>query len=345
MRARRLIALLSLVAACSGGPTWSGVPSVTPRADPLVAAFHVNWDPASRRSLLALRDRLDWVIAEWAFVADEPAAPVRFEPDTSLVRLLAADQRGPRLVLMLSNAQDAGFDGARVARLLAVPARRAAAIETLLASAEELDAAGLLLDFEALGPDQHDAVLAFADALRARLAAQDRLLLIAVPVSDDGWPLARYAAAADLLVPMLYDEHHPGGPPGPVASQDWYAAELTRLTSIVPAHRLLPGVATYGYLWRDSLAAPIGYLAGRDSAGRSRVPQRDAASGALVTRWQGADGAPRVLWQSDVRTALAQAASARRAGTAGIALWRLGAEDPALGVRLDRRRLPRVSTP
>jgi spore germination protein YaaH len=345
MRARRLSALVPLLAACAGGPTWSGVPSVTPRGDPIVAAFHVNWDPESRRSLLALRDRLDWVIAEWAFVADEPAAPVRVEPDTALVRLLAAEPRGPRLVLMLSNAQDADFDGARVARLLATPARRAAAIEALVSSAEQLGAVGLLLDFEALRPDQHDAVLAFAADLRLRLAVRGRLLLVAVPVGDVEWPTARYAAAADLLVPMLYDEHHPGGPPGPVASQPWYEASLSRLTAEVPAHRLLPGVATYGYLWRDSVAAPIGFTAGQDSAGHTRVAQRDSTSGALVTRWQDTDGAPRVLWQSDARTVLAQATAARRWGTAGVALWRLGAEDPVLRSRLTRRRLPRVSTP
>lgn len=369
MAARRLTALLPLLAACAGGgPTWSGVPAISPRADPIVAAFHVNWDPASREAVLAVRQRLDWVIAEWAFLADDAAAPVRLEPDTALVRQLAAGGDGPRLVLMVSNAQDAAFDGARVERLLADPRRRARALDDLVGAADRLGCVGVLVDFEGLVPTQHEAVLAFVADLHTRLARQARLLLVAVPAGDADWPFARYAASADLLVPMLYDEHHPGGPPGPVASLPWFEQQLGRLAVTVPPGRLLPGIATYGYLWRDTVAVPVGFAAGQDSARQARsgsdgarqgrvsepgadiVPmdaqsRRDRASGALAARWRDREGVPYALWQSDERSVLTQAAVARRLGTAGIALWRLGAEDAALRRRLDRRRLPIVSTP
>ncbi|XOS91003.1 glycosyl hydrolase family 18 protein [Brevibacillus laterosporus] len=62
--------------------------------------------------------------------------------------------------------------------------------------------------------------------------------------------LGRYA---DRLVIMAYDEHNPRTKPGPVASIQW-AEDTVRyaLSQGVPAHKILLGVAGYGWNWNSN---------------------------------------------------------------------------------------------
>src|SRR5258708_28516443 len=48
---------------------------------------------------------------------------------------------------------------------------------------------------------------------------------------------------------MNYDEHFPGGTPGPVASQDWFLQNLTFARSVIPQDKLIWAIANYGYDW------------------------------------------------------------------------------------------------
>jgi spore germination protein YaaH len=62
-------------------------------------------------------------------------------------------------------------------------------------------------------------VLAFLRELRRALAPMGATLSVAVPISEgDGYPLRRYAAAADFIVPMLCDQHADDGTAGPIAA-------------------------------------------------------------------------------------------------------------------------------
>ena len=55
---------------------------------------------------------------------------------------------------------------------------------------------------------------------------------------------------------MNYDQHEVDSDPGPIASQDWFVANLSRVMKIVPKEKLICAVGNYGYDWTLSIPAP-----------------------------------------------------------------------------------------
>jgi len=52
---------------------------------------------------------------------------------------------------------------------------------------------------------------------------------------------------ADELRPALADL-----PPGPIASQDWFVENLRQVFDVVPAQKIVVGIANYAYDWSDA---------------------------------------------------------------------------------------------
>jgi peptidoglycan/xylan/chitin deacetylase (PgdA/CDA1 family)/GT2 family glycosyltransferase len=165
-------------------------------------------------------------------------------------------------------------------------------------------------------------------------AAGDRPVLVAVPAEDperpgdpDGYDLAALGAAADQVVWMAYDQHSAAGAPGPVAGLPWVRRTVAAATAAIPADKLLLGVAGYGYTWpaqgagRDLTVAEAQALAAQPGS----TAEFDATEGEWRVR--AADGSE--AWYSDARSTTARAALAAEEHLAGIAVWRLGTEDPA----------------
>src|SRR5207253_5575169 len=50
-------------------------------------------------------------------------------------------------------------------------------------------------------------------------------------------------------LPIYYDEHYPGGTPGPVASQDWFVDNLKAAQKGIPQDKLICAIGNYGYDW------------------------------------------------------------------------------------------------
>src|SRR5689334_2155545 len=101
-----------------------------------MAGFYVDWDEHSFQSLRAHLDRLDWVIAEWAFIANS-GDTLRMARDTNRVMDLIKQvpvARRPKILLMVSNVLEntAGrFGGVNTLRLLSDTAARHRAAQRL----------------------------------------------------------------------------------------------------------------------------------------------------------------------------------------------------------------------
>ena len=59
-------------------------------------------------------------------------------------------------------------------------------------------------------------------------------LYVSVQVRNSDYNYAAISAAVDGVVIMNYDEHYPGGTPGPVASQDWFTNNLKAAIKEIP---------------------------------------------------------------------------------------------------------------
>ncbi len=195
---------------------------------------------------------------------------------------------------------------------------------------------GLNIDFELLPATVRSGLAAFMADLRADLGPHKVLAvsvfpLVGVPSSvnglDDYPALAR---SANYLVIMTYDHHYSGGPPGPVAPYGWVAANVRAALRQVPANRLMLAIGMYGYDWPATgvAAATVSDVQAEALAkAHGTTPQYDAANSQNHFTYASGTGGHTVWYMGD-RSAHARVRLAQADHLAGVALWRLGYEDP-----------------
>jgi hypothetical protein len=304
----------------------------------LVAGFFVNWDDNSFVSLKAHVAQLDWLVCEWLFLA-QSGDSLRIRVDRRVLYLtqhMPAAER-PSVLAMLTNYDSAraDFDPALLRRLVTVPAHRAAVIGQAVEVVRTYGLAGVTVDFEEIPASLHPQVTQFVRELSAALHPLGAVVAQAVSPDIEPAPLQAYAAAADRLFLMLYDEHVGRGDAGPVASQRWYLERAQRMLGIVPPEKAILAVGAYGYEWNDAQPNAAG-----DERTFQDVMRSARLHGAAVRfdslalnpyiTWSDPDSTDHVVWFLDGVTAYNQMMASRTLGASGIAVWRLGAEDPSL---------------
>src|SRR6202789_1056516 len=234
----------------------------------LRAAYYVPYDEASYSSFKQHVHQIDMLFPEWLHV------------DSSKPRLLAIDNESHRAYPVLdgatvhdpddlgrikrtiqlaredteilphvnnynSNTQD--WD-TKVGQLLMDAANRAALRQQILRFLAAFPSyRGLSLDFESLPDDTSPAYMAFIQELYADMHARNLRLYVTAAARTDSKLLKVIATNSDGIVLMNYDQHEATSDPGPIASQDWFVANLTRVLKSVPKEKLICALGNYGY--------------------------------------------------------------------------------------------------
>lgn len=308
-----------------------------------LVGFYAPWDDASYASLAAHIGKLDWLAPALVSVVG-PDHGFTVVPDARFDALLAASPHRPKLLLVVQNARGGNWDGANTARLLADPAQRALLLDRIVPQLVARKAAGVVFDLEDLPASAQSDYLRFINEARARFAPRGWLVTLAVPVDNPEWNLAAYARAADKLFLMIYDEHYIGGPPGPIASQNWFVDKLRNARRAVGRDKAIVAVGNYAYDWTEgggteAQSVEEAWLSAHDSGARIRF---DPASGNATFDYE-EDGKTHHVWILDAASAWNQLRAADASGAWGVALWRLGTEDPGTWRALDSfqsRRVP-----
>ena len=296
---------------------------------PLAIAFHVPWDGQSAESLRRHINDLDWVIPGWVSVTG-PKHTITTFSDTAGRAVINGAAHRPLILPMIQNAIQGQFDGPGMAALLHDPKLRKQFLDKLEPWLLANHAAGAMFDFEELPPSAQRDYLAFLNEANIRFDRHGWLITIAVPVGDMSWNLPAYAKIVDRIFLMSYDEHESSGDPGPVASQAWFARAVADSARGVSASKLVVTIGSYGYNWYPGGADPVtveeAWQIARDS---DAMPVFDPASGNSGFSYEEGDK-KHVVWFLDAASAYNQIGFLRRAGLGGIALWRLGSEDPGI---------------
>ena len=220
---------------------------------------------------------------------------------------------------------------------------------------------GLSLDFESLPDDAGSAYLTFIHELYGDLHPLDLRLYVNTAVATPDADLKQIAANPDGIILMNYDEHQTTSDPGPIASQDWFVDNLTRVLKVVPKEKIICAVANYGYDWTLSIPAPPK----KGTARKTEKPQVVNTEDLHVSdAWQRASDADanldldddslnphfeyidedtnqrHVVWFLDGVTMLNELRAARQLGLSTFALWRLGMEDNSLWNVWDKPSAP-----
>ncbi|HWE43278.1 MAG TPA: glycosyltransferase, partial [Gemmatimonadaceae bacterium] len=328
-------------------PLGRGQPPARARdAAPIVAGFYVNWDDNSFASLRAHVADLDWVVCEWAFLASGGDS-LRLRVDRKVLYLASRQpvESRPAVLALVTNYDSAGrdFDAARLRRLVESPAHRARVIAQLDTMVATYGLAGVTVDFEEVPAGLERGVIRFVHDLGLALHRRGAIVTQALAAGASAGELRGYAAVNDRVFLMLYDEHYGTGDPGPIASQGWYQREGERALAAIPPQKAILAIGAYGYDWSDAAPAVAGEERTfqdvmRDARSHGATVHFDSAS---LNPWIGftdPDSTDHVVWFLDGATAHNQAAIGRALGAGGVALWRLGAEDPSLWGAVGRRR-------
>lgn len=141
-------------------------------------------------------------------------------------------------------------------------------INSIIKSLRSNNFNGVNIDFEMLNSSDRDAYTSFMKELYSTLHPQGYIVSLALPAKTYDsvkayWSYAYdYASLgnySDQVILMTYDEHYPGGTPGPIASINWVQQVVSYAASVIPRSKLLLGLAAYGYDWPSNGGATVSY--------------------------------------------------------------------------------------
>ncbi|HEX9013335.1 MAG TPA: polysaccharide deacetylase family protein, partial [Anaerolineaceae bacterium] len=231
------------------------------------------------------------------------------------------------------NPQTHQWDGASLASMLADPAARSKAVQSLLGYVQGNRLAGICIDFENVPPASQADLNSFMNELASAFHPLGLEVTLAVPFDDASYDAAQLAENCDYLIFMGYDQHWSTSEAGPIAAQDWFASGLRRRAAQVPPQKLVVALGNYGYDWIASSKSgtvltfeDVIQLAQREIAAASLDPQSLNPTFTYTDSLQKAH----TVWYLDAATVFNQLVAANAASTRGVAIWRLGSEDPSI---------------
>ena len=302
----------------------------TREGQPLVFGFYVNWDEASKVSLRLNLSRLTHLVPEW-LTLQNGRGDVDDQTDDQVVQI-ARDAKLP-IVVEINNYRD-GWQAGDLHRMLNSVAARANLIDNIYSNIVEHRFAGVNIDFEQLQPRDRERLTSFMEDLRAKLAPAGYLLTEDVPTDDDdSYDLKRLGQINDYIVPMVYDEHYQSSTVGPIASENWFSDQLDNLLKQLPPAKTVIGFGNYGYDWvigstKGGVEVSYGDVISAAAANKTGIAW-DANAKNPVLRYTNGN-VRHEIWFLDAVTALNHVEDVAGDGFRGVALWRLGAEDPGV---------------
>jgi spore germination protein YaaH len=320
-------------------PTQRPVAVVHPKTGRSIAA----WLPTSfdaehaRASFEANKDILDEVSPFWYTTRISDGA---LQPDVGARDQQLVDAAHAAEVLVIPTIHNVMAPEA-ILPLLRSPQRRSQHVAAILAEVRAYNYDGIDIDYESLPAESRAAFSAFMQELSDGLHAEGKLLTVAVhaKTSDYGgwggfqdWQLL--GAICDRVRIMTYDYSWRGSGPGPIAPASWVASVAEYARSVVPAEKIQIGIPFYGYNWgegEDAIAQTWTDIQALIDAYQPDVnlTARDS-SGPVEESWfvYRRNGQRRTVWFADHRSLEAKLNLVEQQDLAGVAIWRLGNEDP-----------------
>lgn len=327
----------------NGGSPLIRKTAAKPREDqPIVFGYYVNWDPASIVSLRGNLSRLTHLVPEWLALKNG-SGDVEDTSDDAVIRI-AHDANLPILAEINNYRAEQGWQAADLHRVLNSAGARDNLIDNIYSNLVEHKFAGVNIDFEQLRDGDREKMVAFMNALAAKLKPAALMLTESVPTDDTAYDLKRLAALCDYIVPMVYDEHYQSSEPGPVASENWFYGQLEELKKVLPPSKTVIGFGNYGYDWilgsnKGGVEVSYGDVIAAAEANKNSSASWDSNQENPVLRYQAGED-KHEIWFLDAVTALNQVQDVSDEGFRGVGLWRLGAEDPGLWTLLKAHSWP-----
>lgn len=288
------------------------------------------YDPGNDPSAVAMLQHylpaLTGIIPFWYQI--ESNGTITGSTDPSVLRL--AEQHKLWTFALVQNMAGQSVFGP----LLNSPVARMRAIDNMLTLVESNGYNGVNLDWEGIGPSERHAFTTFVQQLSQTFHRHGYYVTLSLPAETSSQPKNSWTGAynfralgqsADLIMVMAYDEHYAGGAPGPIAAPSWVKQVLNYTISVVPPSKVILGIPGYGYDWSGGgPAAALSYSQAEALASKYGAP----TSSNHFVYVQG--GQLHSVWFDNTSGLLSKIQLVSGYELRGIALWRLGIEDPKI---------------
>jgi cellulose synthase/poly-beta-1,6-N-acetylglucosamine synthase-like glycosyltransferase/peptidoglycan/xylan/chitin deacetylase (PgdA/CDA1 family)/spore germination protein YaaH len=301
----------------------------TAMSKPLYVGFYGAWDENSTASLQRHIGDLDWLAPVWVTVTG-PNHQFTELPDRDGRAVITSAAHRPLILPVVQNFSNGRVDPTGIKSLLADARARGRFLDQLERFLVVNHASGAVFDFEQLDRAAQANYLQLLREARVRFVRRNWLVTVAVPV-DESWDLRGFAAVSDKLFVMAYDEHSNDGPPGPIASQQWWVNSVLAAVRQIPRDKVIVTIGNYAYDWHDGTGDPLNVEEAWGDAGDSEAPpvfDRVAANSTFA--YEDESGHPHSVWLLDAASAFNELSVLDRVGIRQVGLWRIGAEDPGL---------------
>ncbi|WP_156324355.1 polysaccharide deacetylase family protein [Bacillus sp. FJAT-27251] len=292
-----------------------------------VYAFYVDWDENSKTSFNKNKDSISTLIPEWLQLTSNLDLMTRI--DQSIVE--EAKAHNIKILPLVNNVVNDQWDGDALHRLFTEPGAQEKFINSMLTYVQRNDFDGINIDFEEIQPRDRDHFTQFMEKVYQAFHPKGLMVTVDVPPNNSSFDYAALAASADRMMVMLYDEHHAQSKPGPIASIEWATHSFRELS--IPPEKLIISLGSYGYDWEEGSSQPAKPITFQEVMNLGTGTD-------LQIYWSKQAGNPylrykkneknHTIWFLDAATFYNQMKLAIGSGSNGIALWRLGSEDPAI---------------
>jgi cellulose synthase/poly-beta-1,6-N-acetylglucosamine synthase-like glycosyltransferase/spore germination protein YaaH/peptidoglycan/xylan/chitin deacetylase (PgdA/CDA1 family) len=323
--------------------------------DPLRAAFFVSWDSNSLATLKKHYKDLDLLIPEqlhavtpdgaltvvdyerYETVKASPTEAIARLHDDKLHRWMKSANVDLPIMGLVNNYDGTTWRVKEMAEMLANPDARSNLEQNLVDFAVQARQAGIVVDFEEVPETSQMHFKEFIAKLAPALHAVGLKVMIALPARDDAYDYAFFGKQCDAIILMNYDQHWQTSPPGPIAAQDWFVENLRQVMRVVPAQKIVMGIANYAYDWPEaqkkeqepaaSYSVQEALLHAHESEAQVEF---DLTSLNPHYSYSDEKNQTHQVWFLDAVTAYNELRVSERMGVQGTALWRLGTSDSSM---------------
>jgi len=323
--------------------------------DPLRAAFYVSWDSNSLASLKRHYKDLDVLIPEqlhavtsdgaltivdyerYQTVKASPAEAISLLRDDKLHRWMKSANVELPIMGMLNNYDGQVWRVSELSQLLANPEASHNLVREVVEYAVEAHEAGIVVDFESIPDATQIHFRDFIASLAPALHSVGLKLMVELPARDDAYDYKFFGKQCDAIVLLNFDQHWVSSPPGPIAAQDWFVENLHQVLQLVPAQKIVVGVANFAYDWPQaadkkwSSATEFSIQEALLHAFESET-DIDFDDASLNPHYSYVDENNHVhnVWMLDAVTGYNQLRASERLGVQGTMLFRLGHSDTSI---------------
>ncbi|WP_440446383.1 polysaccharide deacetylase family protein [Neobacillus bataviensis] len=292
-----------------------------------VYGFYVNWDENSKTSFKKNSKSITTLVPEWLQLT--PSLTLKTSTDSSIVS--EAKAHNIKILPLVHNFINNKWDGDTLHRLFTTPGAEDLFIKNLLAYVRTNGFDGINIDFEEINPNDKDYFTRFIGKVSKSFHQHDLIVTMDVPPKNTSFNYTSLAASVDRMIVMLYDQHNSMSKPGPVAPSDWVKENLNQLP--IPSEKLITGLGSYGYDWEENSKQPAKTMKFGDimdlGMGTNLQIHWNQQAGNPYLRYK-ENGKNHIVWFLDAATFYNQMKLAKDSGSSGVAIWRLGSEDPSI---------------